>query len=86
MYNIQNDITQLLSKTFFVNPDSISTGTKFVKHLGLSDSEFIELIVMVEEKHNITFADEELIHLHSVGDLAHLLSHVKRENYGISKK
>jgi acyl carrier protein len=66
-----------LTKTFFVNPAAVRRTTKFVKHLAFSYSELTELVVMIEHKYNVTFADNDVERLRSVGDLEHLLSYAQ---------
>lgn len=70
---VNNDIFKMLTKTFFVNPAAIHKTTQFVNHLKFSYLELTELVVMLEHKYNVTFADDEISQLKRVGDLDRLL-------------
>jgi acyl carrier protein len=76
---VNNDIFKLLTKTFFVNPAAIHKATQFVNHLKFSYLELTELVVMIELKYNVTFADDEVHRLKRVGDLDRLLVGTQRQ-------
>jgi acyl carrier protein len=79
MQPINKEIERLLRRHFFVNPAAINKTTKFVKHLKFSYLELIELVVMVELKYNVTFADSEIQQLKRIGDLDRLLIYTQNQ-------
>ncbi|TFG82084.1 MAG: acyl carrier protein [Erysipelotrichales bacterium] len=44
-----------------------------MKDLGIDSLDLVELILKVEEKYNLTFADEELLQLKTIKDVENLI-------------
>ena len=68
-------LQELLSEQFTVPEQSITADTSFVDDLGADSLDIVELTMMLEEEFGITEAEEEeLMNLHTVGDVVRYLS------------
>lgn len=66
---IRNDVVRILREDFGYQNECLSPDTRFEADLGMDSLEFVELIMYVEEDHNITIPDDDAEKLRTIGEL-----------------
>lgn len=68
-------LQEIIAEQFSVDEDSITLDTSFVDDLGADSLDIVELTMAFEEEFDIPEADDnELIKLHTVGDVVNYIS------------
>lgn len=62
-------LKDLLVEQMSLNPDSITPDAELVNDLGLNSLEMADMVVICEDKFDITFAEEDLPGLMTIGDI-----------------
>lgn len=62
-------LKDLLVEQMSLNPDSITPDAELVNDLGLNSLETADMVVICEDKFDITFAEEDLPGLMTIGDI-----------------
>ncbi len=62
-------LKDLLVEQMSLNPDSITLDAELVNDLGLNSLEMADMVVICEDKFDITFAEEDLPGLMTIGDI-----------------
>lgn len=70
---IEQRITQVLTKQFFLPAPLIRPDKRLRADLGLTSLDVLDLIVQLEQKFRVTLPDEELDRIQTVGQLVHSL-------------
>jgi len=70
--NTEKELLELISERTGYKTDEIKDEFDFEHDLNISRDEFVEFITSVEEKLKISFADEHLGEIKTVGDLKNL--------------
>jgi acyl carrier protein len=65
-----NTIQGFLTKTFYVNPHRVKPYTRIYEDLKLSQMEFLEMVMIVENEYHVQLADGELGNCKKINDLA----------------
>ena len=66
-------VKALLVEELSINPDDITPAAELVNDLGINSLELADLVLLCEEKFDITFDDEDLPKLITVGDVVNYL-------------
>ena len=74
--NLEKEIFEAVAQQFQATTDELTAQTEFVKDLKSSNSDMVDLIVVLEEKFNLQIPDEEVEKMPSIG---HIIQYV-REN------
>ncbi len=61
-------IKEMISNYVEVNPDEISTNSRFIEDIGLNSYDFMCMLGEIEEEFNISVDESEIINLHTVGE------------------
>lgn len=61
-------IKEMISNYVEVNPDEISTNSRFIEDIGLNSYDFMCMLGEIEEKFNISVDESEIINLYTVGE------------------
>ena len=70
MENIYASIENILNEHFLIRPASSMARLSFVKDLGLSSLEFVELVVYIENIFNVQLPDHELNKISTIRQMA----------------
>jgi acyl carrier protein len=71
--NTEKELLDLISQRTGYEADKIQPRMDFEHDLNISRAELIEFVSSVEDRFNISFADEQLDRIKSVGDLTNLV-------------
>lgn len=71
--SIIHTIQQFLTKTFYLNPTRIKPYSRIKEDLKLSQIEFLEMVMVIENQYHIQLADNELNTCYKVNDLATII-------------
>ena len=69
-------VKQLLVDELDVNPDDVTMEAELVSDLGVNSLELADVVLLCEEKFDITIDDEDLHTFVTVGDVVHYLENV----------
>lgn len=61
-------IKEMISNYVEVNPDEISTNSRFIEDIGLNSYDFMCMLGEIEEEFNISVDESEIINLHTIGE------------------
>ena len=61
-------IKEMISNYVEVNPDEISTNSRFIEDIGLNSYDFMCMLGEIDEEFNISVVVSEIIYLHTVGE------------------
>ncbi len=67
---IDEQLTKVLTKNFFVNPLAVQPNKYFYKDLGLNSLEFLEMVVSIETFFGVNIPDEQLDKLKTVRQMS----------------
>lgn len=70
--SVLETIQFFLTKTFYVKPQQIKPYTRIREDLRLSQIEFLEMVMIIENIHKIQLSDNELGRCKKINDLANL--------------
>lgn len=70
--NVEQELLDLISQRTGLPVSKITDDLDFEKDLNLSSDELVDFVSSVEEKFNVTFSDETLEEVKTVGDLKQL--------------
>ena len=74
-------IIQMVAEQFMVDPSEISADTSFTDDLGADSLDVVELTMALEENFSLPDTpEEELMKIHTVGDLAAYVSKVTQQD------
>ena len=74
---ILEKVIPMVAAQFMVEEDSISADTLFIDDLGADSLDVVELTMALEEEFTLPDTpEEELMNIHTVGDLADYISRV----------
>ena len=62
-------IKEMISNYVEVNPDEISTNSRFIEDIGLNSYDFMCMLGEIEEEFNISVDESEIINLHTKMDV-----------------
>lgn len=71
---IRRDVINIIADLSDTNPDHV-TPERELADLGLESLDFVEMIVEIEKKWNLSFTDSEMERIKTVGDC---IAHVQR--------
>lgn len=61
-------IKEIITNYVEVNPEEITTDSRFIEDIGLNSYDFMCMLGDVEEEFNIAVDESEIINLHTVGE------------------
>lgn len=70
--SVLETIQFFLTKTFYVKPQHVKPYTRIHEDLRLSQMEFLEMVMTVENTHQIQLTDNELGRCKKINDLAQI--------------
>lgn len=74
---ILEKVIQMVADQFMIEADEISADTVFVDDLGADSLDVVELTMALEEEFSLSDTpEEELMNIHTVGDLADYIARV----------
>ncbi len=74
---VLNKIISMVAEQFMVDESEVSADTAFVDDLGADSLDVVELTMALEEEFSLPDTpEEELMNIHTVGDLADYISRV----------
>ena len=74
---VKDKVMKMVAEQFMVEEDSISEDTSFTDDLGADSLDVVELTMALEEEFSLPDTpDEELLKIHTVGDLADFICRV----------
>jgi acyl carrier protein len=77
MNMVLNKIISMVAEQFMVDESEVSADTAFVDDLGADSLDVVELTMALEEEFSLPDTpEEELMNIHTVGDLADYISRV----------
>ena len=77
---VLDKVITMVAEQFMIEPDEVSAGTAFVEDLGADSLDVVELTMALEEEFSLPDTpEEELMNIHTVGDLADYISRVTNE-------
>ncbi len=80
MFTPQNYIEQYLTKSFFLNPFAVKPNKRFGRDLGLSFTEFSEVVGQLENLYNVSLPDESISPELSIRQLSKLVVQYSKSN------
>jgi len=77
---VLDKVIQMVADQFMIEPDEVTADTVFVDDLGADSLDVVELTMALEQEFNLPDTpEEELMNIHTVGDLADYISRVTQE-------
>ena len=77
---VLDKVIEMVAEQFMIEPDEVSAETAFVEDLGADSLDVVELTMALEEEFSLPDTpEEELMNIHTVGDLADYISRVTNE-------
>ena len=77
---VLDKVITMVAEQFMIEPDEVSADTLFVDDLGADSMDVVELTMALEEEFSLPDTpEEELMNIHTVGDLASYISRVTNE-------
>ena len=77
---VLDKVITMVAEQFMIEPDEVSADTLFVDDLGADSLDLVELTMALEEEFSLPDTpEEELMNIHTVGDLASYISRVTNE-------
>ena len=77
---VLDKVITMVAEQFMIEPDEVSADTLFVDDLGADSLDVVELTMALEEEFSLPDTpEEELMNIHTVGDLASYGSRVSNE-------
>ena len=77
---VLDKVITMVAEQFMIEPDDVSADTLFVDDLGADSLDVVELTMALEEEFSLPDTpEEELMNIHTVGDLASYISRVTNE-------
>ncbi len=67
-------VKDLLVDELSVNPDDVTPTAELINDLGINSLELADLVLLCEERFDITIEDEEVQNFVTVGDVAEFLA------------
>lgn len=67
-------VKDLLVEELSVNPDDVTPTAELINDLGINSLELADLVLLCEERFDITIEDEEVQNFVTVGDVAEFLA------------
>ena len=73
-------VISMVAEQFMVDEDTVTADTSFIEDLGADSLDVVELTMALEEEFSLSDTpEEELMNIHTVGDLADYVSRVTQE-------
>ncbi|MBQ7737117.1 MAG: acyl carrier protein [Oscillospiraceae bacterium] len=73
-------VISMVAEQFMVDEDTVTAETSFIEDLGADSLDVVELTMALEEEFSLSDTpEEELMNIHTVGDLADYVSRVTQE-------
>ena len=77
---ILEKVIRMVAAQFMADEDSITADTLFIEDLGADSLDVVELTMALEEEFSLPETpEEELMNIHTVGDLADYITRVTQE-------
>ena len=77
---VLDKVIKMVADQFMIDESEVSADTAFVDDLGADSLDVVELTMALEEKFSLPDTpEEELMNIHTVGDLAEYISRVTNE-------
>ena len=77
---VLDKVITMVAEQSIIEPDEVSADTLFVDDLGADSLDVVELTMALEEEFSLPDTpEEELMNIHTVGDLASYISRVTNE-------
>ena len=77
---VLDKVITMVAEQFMIEPDEVSADTLFVDDLGADSLDVVALTMALEEEFSLPDTpEEELMNIHTVGDLASYISRVTNE-------
>ena len=74
---VLDKVMEMVAEQFMLEPEEINADTVFVDDLGADSLDVVELTMALEQEFNLPDTpEEELMNIHTVGDLAAYISRV----------
>lgn len=68
---------ELIAEQFNLDVDDLSESTNFVDDLNADSIELVELVMTLEEEFDVHLEDEELMEIHTIGDIVEILENIE---------
>lgn len=77
---VLDKVITMVAEQFMIEPEEVTADTLFVDDLGADSLDVVELTMALEEEFSLPDTpEEELMNIHTVGDLANYISRVTDE-------
>ena len=77
---VLDKVITMVAEQFMIEPEEVTADTLFVDDLGADSLDVVELTMALEEEFSLPDTpEEELVNIHTVGDLASYISRVTDE-------
>ena len=77
---VLDKVITMVAEQFMIEPEEVTADTLFVDDLGADSLDVVELTMALEEEFSLPDTpEEELMNIHTVGDLASYISRVTNE-------
>ena len=77
---ILDKVIRMVAAQFMVDEETVNADTSFIEDLGADSLDVVELTMALEEEFSLPDTpEEELMNIHTVGDLAEYISRVTNE-------
>lgn len=67
-------VKELLVEELSVNPDDVTASAELINDLGINSLELADLVLLCEERFDITIEDDEVQNFVTVGDVVEFLT------------
>lgn len=71
---VRDVLTALVTKQLAVAPEDLRPEVNFIRDLGADSLDMVDLTLQLEEQLNIRIAEEEIVHMATVGEALRYLS------------
>ena len=77
---VLDKVIEMVAEQFMIEPEEVTADTVFVDDLGADSLDVVELTMALEQEFSLPDTpEEELMNIHTVGDLAEYISRVTQQ-------
>lgn len=70
---LKKRLLELIAEQFNIDVSELNESTNFVDDLNADSIELVEMVMSLEEEFDIKLEDEELLEIHTIGDVIEII-------------
>lgn len=74
---LKKRLLELIAEQFNIDVSELNESTNFVDDLNADSIELVEMVMSLEEEFDIKLEDEELLEIHTIGDVIEIIENME---------